>query len=78
MVAFQVDAMFTTSWVHFASTQAHVGPIWTQFAPVLCFVCHVVTQPDLGSSGNHFATIKKSFATYEAVSYTHLTLPTKA
>ena len=31
MVAFQVDAMFTTSWVHFASAQAHVGPIWTQF-----------------------------------------------
>jgi len=31
MIAFQVDAMFTTSWVHFASTQAHVGPIWTQF-----------------------------------------------
>ena len=31
MVAFQVDAMFTSSWAHFVSIQAHVGPNRTQF-----------------------------------------------
>ena len=63
-------ALLGPSWPSSGLPEVILRPPWIFFdvswgTPVLCFACHVVTQPDLGSSGSHFVTIKTSSASYE-------------
>ena len=73
-------ALLGPSWPSSGPPEVILRPPWVFFdvswgTQVLCFGCHVVTQPDLVSSGSHFVIFKTSSASYEEASVSILQVP---